>query len=154
MTSLQDIRLLRYYHVLGAQDHTTDRAISRAELIQLGLNARGVNVGQAQSTFEYRDVSRQSWYYPYIHAATQLGVVSGYPDGTFRPNSSVSRAEAAKILIGILGLTPYGHSATSFGDIAWDDPLGPYVEAAYQSCLLHGINTVNGVVPAGHRRLF
>ena len=34
----------------------------------------------------------------------QRGIISGYPDGTFKPENSITRTQAAKILAGILKL--------------------------------------------------
>ena len=53
-----------------------------------------------------------------------LGVVSGYPDGTYKPDNTVTRAEMAKLLIVALGLdTLSGASTSSFSDMAghWAD---------------------------------
>jgi hypothetical protein len=46
----------------------------------------------------YTDVSPGDWFYPYVDWADWNGVVTGYPDGTFRPNNAVSRAEAVTML--------------------------------------------------------
>ncbi len=46
----------------------------------------------------YSDVTENAWYYTAIEEATSSGFMHGYPDGTFRPNQAVIRAECAKIL--------------------------------------------------------
>jgi hypothetical protein len=40
----------------------------------------------------------QGWFAPYICTAKSKGLVQGYPDGTFRPNETISLVEAAKII--------------------------------------------------------
>ncbi|MDD5623438.1 MAG: S-layer homology domain-containing protein [Candidatus Peribacteraceae bacterium] len=80
---------------------------------------------------------------PLAEAVTYLqsqGVISGYPDGTFKPNKSVNRAEAIKIIIAPL-LKPEALSqltATPFNDVKTGDWYLPYVEAARQNSIIDG----------------
>ena len=53
----------------------------------------------------FPDVPEDSWFAPFVCAAWANGVVSGYPDGTFRPEEGVNFAEAAKMLSIGYGLT-------------------------------------------------
>jgi hypothetical protein len=46
------------------------------------------------------------WAEGSIRELVALGAVSGYPDGTFRPNNKISRAEFATVLVKALGLSP------------------------------------------------
>lgn len=46
------------------------------------------------------------WAQGEVEAAAQAGWVNGYPDGTFRPDDPVSRAEFVKLLLGAVRLTP------------------------------------------------
>ncbi|MCM3762511.1 amidase family protein [Alkalihalobacillus oceani] len=55
------------------------------------------------------------WAADYIDTLVELGLISGYPDGTFRPNASISRAEAARIIARELGLED---GESSFADVA------------------------------------
>jgi hypothetical protein len=61
-----------------------------------------------------------------------IGVVQGYSDGTFRPNQSVKRAEAVKLIVAPLVSTETltGATGNAFGDIAADAWFRPYVEVA------------------------
>lgn len=47
----------------------------------------------------YTDVSENHYFYKEIEAATRLGLTGGFPDGSFRPDSPVSRAETAVMLM-------------------------------------------------------
>ncbi len=58
----------------------------------------------APSTFAYgdgatnfRDVQPANWYSSDVARLTSLGVIAGYPDGSFRPEASVTRAEFANV---------------------------------------------------------
>jgi hypothetical protein len=43
----------------------------------------------------FLDVPKNHWAYNDIRLAHQLGIVVGYPDGTFKPDEPVTRAQAA-----------------------------------------------------------
>ena len=47
----------------------------------------------------YADVPQGLWCYPYVLDLSQKGIVSGYPDGSFRPNGMVSCGEALKLIL-------------------------------------------------------
>lgn len=47
----------------------------------------------------FSDVPDGSWFYAYVTELSQKGVVNGYPDGTFRPNGTVTWGEALKLIL-------------------------------------------------------
>ncbi|QQR55439.1 septal ring lytic transglycosylase RlpA family protein [Candidatus Peregrinibacteria bacterium] len=47
----------------------------------------------------FSDLEEDSWYVPYVNYAYEAGFISGDPEGTFRPQDTVNRAEALKMLI-------------------------------------------------------
>ena len=53
----------------------------------------------------FPDVPNDYWAYQDIHQLTQSGAIAGYEDGTFKPESNISRAEFSRILGQALGLT-------------------------------------------------
>lgn len=53
---------------------------------------------------EYSDLSSNHWAYMPINEMSDKGILSGYPDGTFGPDKSITRAEFAKILVLSLNL--------------------------------------------------
>lgn len=53
----------------------------------------------------FSDVPPGVWYENHLCVAKNTGVIGGYNDGTFHPNSSISFAEASKILVKTLGLS-------------------------------------------------
>lgn len=68
--------------------------MSRAELVKLIASYFTVEGG----TSPFPDVPAGHWAAEVVSFAAEEGWVSGYPDGTFRPDAPVSRAEAVKIL--------------------------------------------------------
>lgn len=96
-------------------------------------------IGFAQSK-SFSDIPAGS---PLAEAVTFLqsqGIISGYADGTFRPNNKVNRAEAIKIIIAPLlkkeALAQL--KTTPFGDVKPGDWYLPYVEAARQNSIVDG----------------
>ncbi len=83
------------------------------------------------------DVDTSFWAAPDIDTLLAAGVVSGFPDGTFQPNATLTRAELVKIVDLALGLAP-GSATTSFADVAAGDWFAPYVAAAVQAGLVQG----------------
>jgi len=70
--------------------------ITRAEMCTLLVKSTGLPVVGRELGFN--DVSTKHWAAPYIAKAVELGVVKGYPDGTFKPNGNITRAEGVTIL--------------------------------------------------------
>lgn len=52
--------------------------------------------GTVQSKFS--DVPSGEWYADHIQWSSNLGIIDGYPDGTFQPNKSMTRAEVIKVI--------------------------------------------------------
>ena len=63
----------------------------------------------------YPDVKAGQWYNNAISTMTKAGIVDGYPDGTFRPDAPITRAEMAKIISLFAKLDK---SESRFSDIA------------------------------------
>lgn len=77
------------------------------------------------------------WAKEYIQNVAETGIMKGYPDGTFRPESSVTRAQAAAILVRSLGLTT--KEKAPFTDIAnYDATTQSEIAAAYGYGLVKG----------------
>lgn len=47
----------------------------------------------------YSDMKEDDWYFTYVRELNYYNVVSGYPDGTFRPNNQLTAGEALKLLL-------------------------------------------------------
>lgn len=75
-----------------------ERTINRAEFTKLVLLASGVENPPACTTAPFPDVPKNAWFASYICAAKDRGIISGFPDGTFKPGIDVNFANGAKIL--------------------------------------------------------
>ena len=74
----------------------------------------------------FTDVDQTNTHYQNILDLHARGMISGYPDGTFRPANFVTRAQAAKMLANILGLDTKNVRNPHFADVSsLDDYYGP-----------------------------
>jgi hypothetical protein len=57
-----------------------------------------------------------AWAQKAVSQAVQAGIITGYEDGTFRPEAEMTRAEMAVLLANALGQTLKAEAATGFAD--------------------------------------
>lgn len=97
-----------------------DNPITRAELVKILVQCSfGIAPSVSQNPFS--DVSSFAWYAPFIYKAKTLGWIGGYGDGTFRPDRSLNRAEAVKMIL----LAKFLDSQISTGNVTLRD-IDPY----------------------------
>ena len=95
-----------------------NREITRAELTAAAVRFMGENSSVAVPLFD--DIAGH-WAEEYINTAVQMGWVDGYPDGAFRPNQSVTRAETAALINRMLNRLPETSGDLSPDMIVWSD---------------------------------
>jgi hypothetical protein len=78
----------------------------------------------------FSDVGPANPHYTAIEFLQENGILTGYPDGTFRPDQTVNRAEVMKIIVGNSADALTG-SGSSFKDVPATAWYSPYVETAY-----------------------
>lgn len=83
--------------------------------------------GTASTTFS--DVPSDSWYSLAINTLAELDVITGYPDGTFRPDEPITRAEFAAIASRFDRLIIT--TGTAFSDVSEDHWAVSYINSAY-----------------------
>lgn len=74
-------------------------SITRAEVAAIFFRLLEDDVRDANYTRQnkFTDVSNDAWYCSAVSTLSAMGIISGYPDATFRPNASITRAEFAAI---------------------------------------------------------
>lgn len=91
-----------YAYLLGYEDGTVrpNGSISRAEVatVLFRLLKDDVRAQNLTKDNAYSDVSGTAWYAAAVSTLSKMGVISGYPDGTFRPNAPITRAEFAAMI--------------------------------------------------------
>ena len=84
---------------VSSELYDPDRPVTRAEVSAM-LSWVHAQDESAQTPVAFPDVPKSHWAYEAIQRLSALGIISGYPDGTFRPNASVTRAELACMVTG------------------------------------------------------
>ena len=47
----------------------------------------------------FKDVKPGTWYYDYVLKASEMGIIDGFKDGSFKPGDNVTRAQLAKVIV-------------------------------------------------------
>ncbi len=91
--------------IRGYEDGTfrPDQAITRAEFTAIAARFAKISTDR---TVDFSDVSVNMWYYDAVRTAISYGWVTGYEDGTFRPEQSIARGETATIVNRMLARIP------------------------------------------------
>lgn len=102
---------------VGGSDLDLESPIKRSEtativskaLISGGdkdMDAVEKEIERSRYTSRFSDVPVSQWYNPYVNVAVQEAVVSGYPDGTFRPDRDIKYSEVITMMVRVLEETP------------------------------------------------
>ena len=80
---------------VGDNQFAPDRAITRAEFTVIAmrfadLDTSGENI--------FTDVSADDWFYEQVVGSIKYGWITGYEDGTFRPNNTLTRGQVSAIV--------------------------------------------------------
>ncbi|MFI8687537.1 S-layer homology domain-containing protein [Rossellomorea sp. NPDC077527] len=92
----------------------------------------------AASTFP--DVKEGSFYFEYVSALAEAGIIDGRPDGSFDLGGKLNRAEAAKMIAKIIKLDTTDAPASSFEDVKEDVWYTDYINALYAEGLIDGVS--------------
>ena len=85
---------------VGGGAFDPDRSITRSEFVVMAMRfAHGTDNGENV----FPDVSREDWFYDQVVGCVKYGWITGYADGTFRPDNTISRAEVAAVVNRMLG---------------------------------------------------
>ena len=93
----------------------------------------------------FSDVPATSAYSQAVSALSQLGVINGYEDGTFKPDNDVTRAEFTAMLMRVMGAGSVGSTSAAdlpFTDISDTDTsiswAIPNINTAYRNGIING----------------
>ena len=130
-----------FAYIIGYEDGTVrpDAGITRAEVATIFFRLLTDEARESfwSDTNDYSDVADGSWYNIAVSTLSNMGILGGYEDGTFRPNAPITRAEFAKIAVSF-----FDHEAieavNGFTDVARGAWYENYVAVASEIGLIEG----------------
>ncbi|MFA6528300.1 MAG: S-layer homology domain-containing protein [Candidatus Gracilibacteria bacterium] len=103
-----------------------DQDVTRAEALKLILVGSGITIEELTTyEFPFSDLENDAWYLKYINKGYELEIISGYEDGTFKPNQNVNLVEALKMLLIAKGVDL---STVPVETSDWFEPYTAYAE--------------------------
>ncbi len=109
--------------------------INRAEFLKILVEAKVGEPSVEEYNNCFTDVKNE-WFAPYVCFAKEIHWVDGYPDGSFKPASTVNKVEAIKMLVNSQGIALPEVSESPYKDVPADEWYAPYIVAAYELGLL------------------
>lgn len=105
------------------------KTVNRVEALKFILE--GIDAEFDSGELPFSDTDKSEWYGKYLFTGYKLGVVNGDPDGSFRPEDSVNRAEFFKILFNGMGVDIDPNvSEPPYEDVPIDAWFAPYIAYA------------------------
>lgn len=113
----EPVQLLSALSIMNGDENgkfRLDDTIIRSEAAKIAVHVMGLEdaADAARGKSVFTDVSEEHWANGYINVAASLGLIEGDGDGTFRPNDSITYAEAMTIMVRATG---YNISAMNHG---------------------------------------
>ncbi len=114
--------------------------VTRAQIMKMALEAFEVETSAAtDSTF--LDIPTGDWAEKYIATGAAIGIVSGFEDGTFKPEQPVTRGEGLKIILEAAGFTNLTDTTGNFADVdSVRDWFAKYSAFAKKAGIVNGYN--------------
>ena len=103
-----------------------------------GAKGSASEVSKTMAAVSYWDVSRSHWAIGFINRLSEKGIISGYQDGSFRPEANITRAEFAKIIVLAAGFSVPASVSSSFHDVPNAHWAVRYIEAAKANGVING----------------
>lgn len=86
----------------------------------------------------FKDIATH-WAKTYIEDISSRGIINGYPDGNYKPDNNISRAELVKIAVKMFGLKVADKiTENPFKDVPASEWYGPYIKVALDSKIVKG----------------
>lgn len=123
-------------YIKGYEDGTfrPDATITRAEtasMLYVVLEKSNTTAG-----LTFSDLENEAWYIPAIKAMTETGIIKGYEDGTFRPNTDITRAEFTAMIMRTETVQKFAE--LPFSDVSADLWSADYIYSAYKAGYIKG----------------
>lgn len=125
--------------VSGYPDGTfrPERNITRGQFTRIMVETLKLPVDTTGGP-HFTDVPEGSTYFNYVETAFNRHIVTGYSDGTFRSESSITRGQLSKMLVQAAGWTLVSPNKPSFSDVPLNSTYFSYIETALEHGAFRG----------------
>lgn len=106
----------------------SDDTLTRAQMVQILYNMEGAPAVTGENG--YIDTRSGEWYAQAVLWATQMEIVNGFPDGSFRPDENLTREQMVTILYRYSKLKDYDLTESSYSQFSDASAVAGYAEAA------------------------
>ncbi|MFC1478032.1 S-layer homology domain-containing protein [Candidatus Margulisiibacteriota bacterium] len=113
---------------------------NRSQIIvvdEYGYVLEAIDLRQLRLT-SFSDVTDSYWAALPIRQLATIGMINGYPDGGFKPEDKVTRAEATTLLAKARETKPIGKSVSLFNDVRSSHWANPYINGGFALGLVTG----------------
>lgn len=125
---------------VGNYRFAPERNITRAEAVAMIVKAyKPLATGFPARSGSFKDVASSHWASDAIDRAVRQGWVTGFPDGSFKPDQPVTRAEMAVMIGKAKGIKPQISSTKPFADVSSSDWYAPMLLAMKADGKLSGV---------------
>lgn len=114
------------------------RHLTRAEAAVILSNALNLDTSNVTER-AFWDVNSDAWYYDEVTTLANYGIITGYPNGKFKPNEKLTRAQMATILNAAYNLEIFNEVDLPFTDVVEDSWYDYSVQALYRFDVTAGI---------------
>ncbi|MGC5773472.1 S-layer homology domain-containing protein [Paenibacillus pabuli] len=135
--------------IQGITDTTFEpnRGVTRAEFAAILVRGLGLKPGEQVNSF--KDVNGSEWYADPVNMASSYGLIDGYEDGTFRPQTQISRQEAMVLIKRATKLTGMettvsGQDVREWSDYADAKQVASWAQEAVSTSIYTGLVSGRG----------
>lgn len=114
------------------------KAVISASMITGTIVATASPVGASTNGQTFSDLDPKKDYYDAVLQLAARGIINGFPDGTYKPESFVTRGQAAKILAASLKLDTKSVKNPGFSDLTTDNEFYGSIAALAETGVLNG----------------
>lgn len=132
-------------------DLKLDATLTRAEFMKLLVHASGMESAAEKKEYnriDFTDVSKAHWAYKYIELMKDLGLAAGYPDGSFKPDATISYQEVIAFAVRL------DRDFKDTNRVEGKNWANHYIDYAKKTGLLEGINLTDFTKKSIRRDIF
>lgn len=138
---------------MGDSHFAPAQPLTRAQFATMMVLALGEKPYTGTRT-TFSDVRPDDWHYGYVEKAVEIGIISGYPDGTYQPDKALSRQEMLTIVVQAMGFKALDMSSERLVPFAAESRISDWakgfvVRAEEAGIIEHGhmaVETAEGLV--------